>query len=138
MAITLKCNMCGSTDAAQLVKSKRSRAGVYSLCYGCRRQQRRMRETPLGTEAVNLAVDQAPDREPAIRLRVELEHARRAGRPWSSAWPLAQSRALKDLHPMLAVSWRRAFSGTRAAWESAYEGDGEAVQPFRGLEPVAA
>jgi hypothetical protein len=72
--------------------------------------------------AVNRAVDQAPDPQPAVRFRVELVRQRLLGRPWRAAWPIALNVALRDLPVLEAAEWRIALSQTRRTWEAAYCG----------------
>lgn len=118
-----RCKSCGETFASdELVKSRRSSGGVAGLCLACNRKRRRSCERPFGIEATNHAVELAPDRAPAERLRAALEQQRDQGRPWRVAWPLALRVALDGLDPLDQIEWRRVFNATRGSWEGSFKG----------------
>lgn len=122
-----RCTRCGgSFPVARMVKARGTRTGVEPRCLDCVRARQRRSEFPDGVLATNYRVDQAPDRDPAVRLRCALERHRAAGRPLSSAWPAAMSEALRGLPAAEVVSWRQAFSATRAPWEAGYARAGDA------------
>ena len=129
---TQACTRCGQVKPVTYFnRNARSRRGYEAECRACVLKRRRRHEaitaSPNGPEAVNAMVDAAPDREPAIRLREELERHRDAGRPWTSAWPSALSTAVRDLATGEAVEWRKAFTSTREAWHGAYENSSDAA-----------
>jgi hypothetical protein len=61
---------------------------------------------------------------PAILLRLELISARRAGARFEEAWPDAVKAAIAN-EGRGRANWIEVFSGTRGAWEAAYERDGQ-------------
>lgn len=126
MTVTRCCKTCGACLPLEDFAARGNRRGPSWHCRPCsrasKRTQERRRADPDGRDAISFAVDHAPDRAPAIRLREELECHREGGRPWRSAWPHAQSVALRDLPVSEAEEWRQAFSAMQRAWEASYEG----------------
>lgn len=124
---TRMCSKCGKEKpVSEFSRLARGRNGLETECRTCRNRRRRrskaIADRPNGHEAINQAVEHAPDPQPAIRLRIELERLRDAGRPWRVAWPIAVGGALRDLPPGEAASWRRVFNETRGAWQGSYCG----------------
>lgn len=95
-------------------------------CRVCENARKRLHEQegndPESLSAVNRAVDAAPDPQPAVQLRLQLERLRASGRPWPSAWRQAVATVVRTLPPAEATAWRRVFSSTRGAWQGAYTG----------------
>jgi hypothetical protein len=122
-----RCFRCGGDfPRGLMLASRRTRTGVGTQCLGCRRVYQHRLDYPGSVEAVNHAVDEAPDHEPAVRLRDALEHHRRAGRPWSSAWPTSMSAAVRGMPAAEVISWRRVFNATRRSWAASYTRAGDA------------
>ena len=144
---TKPCSKCSrDLPLSEFNRTARGRLGREAECRACKLKGRHRSELiaarPDSPEAVNQAVDEAPDRKPAVTLREELERRRCEGRPWSSAWPLSVSAAVRAQPPVEAASWRRAFNDTKGAWHGSYTGTPwpVAVRPLfvPDDEPVAA
>jgi hypothetical protein len=63
-----------------------------------------------------------PSNLPVVRLRFELQAARRAGRSFNESWPTAMSAALSTVSDGREVRrWATALYQTREAWRLAWD-----------------
>ena len=125
-AQTRICTRCGAEkQLGEFPVNRRCRQGRGTQCLACDNARKRASEIaardPESAPAVNRLVESAPDPRPAVALREELQRQRDRDRPWQSAWPVAVNVALRGLEPREAVSWRVAFSSTRAFWHANYQ-----------------
>jgi hypothetical protein len=115
-----RCTVCGETQPIELFGVGRGRDGRTSECHPCRRKRRLRYENPDGVTAANIDIGRAPDRQPAVRLREDLERRRAAGEKFSKALPPAIDFAVKGLDPEDEQEWRLAFEWSQRWWLTGY------------------
>jgi hypothetical protein len=78
-------------------------------------------------------VELAPDRRPAVRLRLALLESRRLGLTFAQAWPEDVRCALRGLVGRERDGWAEAFEATRTNWAATYTAEDE--RGHCGLHP---
>lgn len=124
---TKVCHACKiAKPLSEYMPSPRNADGYELRCKPCtyarRREQEIARQRPNSLQGVNRHIDTVPDSRPPVRLRVELQRQRDAGKPFRAAWPPALRAALRGLTPREAAEWRAVFNATRPAWQGHYCG----------------
>ena len=118
------CADCGRTGE---LGSRRHNDSVWhhTRCPACRLKRRRVRAAAVQRHDLygEAHVERAPDRGPAILLRLELERLRAEGCTWSRAWTSALHTLLEQLPEQEARSWLDVFRSTASTWRLAYAGE---------------
>lgn len=126
---TLKrCSKCDELKPiVEYGRVSKVRTGLSAECTVCAGKRKRRAELissfPNGPTATNHLVDLAPDRQPAVRLRLELQRRRDAGERFSQAWPMAVEVAVRELPPGDAAEWVLAFQWAQTRWLAGYRPD---------------